>query len=304
MKRIRINEILSFLDSLNCEYRFTGTGDEIIEDICSLQEPQSCSICWIKSEKFASDGIISQLRGLGGMVVVCPFAIEGVGCIITDYPKGVFFSIANNFFYSENPRSVSPSATVLTDNIGMNVNIGAGCYIGPDVIIGDDTYIHPNVSIICPCVIGKSCEIFPGVVIGADGGGYYFSDGIPYRERHFKGVRIGDNVDIGSNTCIDRGLLTDTRIGSNVKIDNLCHIAHNAVIEDNCLIIAGTIICGSAHIENSAYLAPASVVLNQIKVGRGSTVGVNSAAIMDVKKDTTVFGTPARKLSSKNETDK
>ena len=109
------------------------------------------------------------------------------------------------------------------------------CYIGDEVEIGDDTVIHPNVSVICPCKIGRGCEIFPGVVIGADGFGYYMEHDIPYREIHFRGVVIGDHVDIGTNTCVDRGLLTDTVICDHVKIDNLCHIGHNVKIEENCL---------------------------------------------------------------------
>ena len=121
--------------------------------------------------------------------------------------------------------------------------------------------------------------------------------GIPYREIHFRGVVIGDHVDIGANTCVDRGLLTDTVICDHVKIDNLCHIGHNVKIEENCLIIAGTVICGSALIKRNAYLAPESVVMNQVTVGEGGMVGVNSAAITNVKDKVTVFGTPAKRLS-------
>ena len=108
---------------------------------------------------------------------------------------------------------------------------------------------------------------------------------------------IGDNVDIGANTCIDRGLLTDTVIGNNVKIDNLCQIAHNVKIEDNCLITAGALLCGSSVIRCGAYLAPGAVVLNQIKLGKKSTLGVNSVATYNVRDGITVFGTPAQRIT-------
>ena len=134
---------------------------------------------------------------------------------------------------SDFEHEISPAATVLTDKIGRNVHIGAGCYI------------CANVSIISPCKIGHNCEIFPGAVIGSDGGNYYKEDGIPRRSKHFKGVVIGDNVDIGANATIDRGELTDTVLCDNVKLGDLVHIAHNVRIEADCMVLAGAKICGS-----------------------------------------------------------
>ncbi len=271
--------------------------DFLIESISSLQDLKANSICWIKSEKYATEEVVKSICDIGTILVVCPFEIEGANCIITQYPKGVFFEILNHFFYKEFKHEISHNATVLTNKIGNNVHIGPNCYIGEDVTIGDNTIIHPNVSIISPCIIGHDCEIYPGVVIGADGYGYYFEDDTPHREKHFMGVRIGDNVDIGANTCIDRGLITDTVIKDNVKIDNLCHISHNVVVEENCLIIAGTVVCGSAVIKKNAYLAPGSTVLNQITVEERGMVGSNSLAVRKVKKGTTVFGVPGRCLN-------
>lgn len=292
-----INEILKFLIESGNEVIFIGNKNAEITTMSNLQDLKDHSICWIKNSRFATGEVVDNLKQLRSVLVVSPFEIEGVNCIITDYPKGIFFSILNHFFGKTFKHTISDSATVLTDRIGKNVHIGANCYIGDEVEIDDNTIIHPNVSVICPCKIGRNCEIFPGVVIGADGFGYYMKSDTPYRETHFKGVFIGDDVDIGANTCIDRGLLTDTIICSHVKIDNLCHIGHNVKIEENCLIIAGTVICGSALIRKNAYLAPDSVILNQIKVGEHAMVGVNSAAITNVKDKVTVFGTPAKRLS-------
>lgn len=292
-----VNEILEFLMESGKEVTFVGDRNAEITEMSNLQNLGEHSICWIKNSRFADRDVIENLKQLQDVLVVCPFEIEGVNCIITDYPKGIFFSILNRFFRNTFKRTISDRAVILTDKIGKNVHIGANCYIRDEVEIGDNTIIHPNVSVICPCKIGQNCEIFPGVVIGADGAGYYLENDIPYREIHFKGVLIGNDVDIGANTCIDRGLLTDTVICDHVKIDNLCHIGHNVKIEENCLIIAGTVICGSARIRKNAYLAPDCVVMNQIKVGEHAMVGVNSAAIVDVKERVTVFGTPAKRLS-------
>lgn len=297
MNKIACRDIVEFIENEVSGASFLGNGEGYVASICSLQEISDNSICWIKNRKYLSPGVAEELRRAEDILVVSPFKIDGVDCIVTDYPKGVFFHILNHFFAEDFKHSVSPRSTVLTEKIGRNVHIGENCYIGADVSVGDNTVIHPNVSIICPCKIGHGCEIFPGAVIGADGFGYYFKDGVPYRERHFRGVLIGDYVDIGSNSCIDRGLITDTVIKDHVKIDNLCHIGHNAVIEENCLIIAGTVICGSALVKKGAYLAPGAVILNQITVEEKAKVGANSLAVSHVRAGSTVLGVPGKRIS-------
>lgn len=291
-------EIKDYLISKGTVFQFNNNNEFEITRISSLQNLQEESICWIKSKKFATDDVIRDIKKKRTVLVVCPFEIESVNCIITQYPKGVFFDILNQFFSKGKIHEISEKAVIFSDKIGNNVHIGANCFIGDDVTIGDNTIIHPNVSIISPCVIGHDCEIYPGVVIGTDGFGYFFEEDIPYREKHFMGVKIGDYVDIGANVCIDRGLITDTEIRSHVKIDNLCHIGHNVVIEENCLVIAGTIICGSAWIKKNAYLSPGSVVLNQIIVEEKAKVGSNSLAISTVRAGSTVLGVPGKRITS------
>ena len=290
-----IDEVLDFLRRDGAEFQFSPASDEPFEikTFSSLNDIDDNCICWIKNKSFASEEVLDTLRNHKDSLVVCPFRIDGVHCIITAEPKRVIFSILNEFFSRGFKHEISPSATVLTNRIGSNVHIGPGCYICEDVSIGDNTIIHPNVSIISPCRIGHDCEIFPGAVIGADGGNYYKEDGVPHRSKHFKGVVIGDNVDIGSNTTIDRGLLTDTVIGNNVKLDNLVHIAHNDRIEDNCMIMAGAVICGSVTVKEGAYIAPNAVVINQSSIGENATVGLGSVVLKTVKDGVTVFGNPA-----------
>ena len=298
MKNIKVEEICGFLDKEGSGYEYLGNRDAEIHDFSNLQELSDAVTCWVKDKKYLSEDVVARLHEVKDVLVVAPFVIAGVNCLVTDYPKGVFFSILNHFFAAPFPHTISERASVLTDAIGKNVHIGPNCYVGPEVSIGDNTILHPNVVIDCPCTIGKNCELFAGVVIGADGFGYYKDDdGVPHREIHYKGVIIGDNVEIGANSCVDRGLLTDTVIGDNVKIDNLCHVGHNVRIDENCLIIAGNVICGSANIGRNAYLSPQCLVFNQVDVGAKATIGASSVAMFDVKPEITVFGNPARRLS-------
>lgn len=297
MKTIKVEEICRFLHQEGSKYEYHGKSDATIHDFSNLQELSDSVICWVKEKKYLSEDLVARLHELKDVLVVAPFSVAGVNCIMTDYPKGVFFSILNHFFAAPFPHTISERATVLTDDIGENVHIGPNCYVGPEVSIGDNTILHPNVVIDCPCKIGKNCEIFAGVVIGADGFGYYKDeDGVPRREIHYRGVIIGDNVEIGANSCIDRGLLTDTVIGDNTKIDNLCHVAHNVQMEENCLMTAQSGIAGSTVIEKGVYIAPGATILNQLTVGKNAWVGAGSTVIRNVKANNTVFGIPAIKL--------
>lgn len=293
MKKTTYTEIFEFLNDNRIEYEYYGNKNDYIISMCNLEEIEDHNICWIKKKKNLSSAVLESIQQHEGVLIIAPFQVDNANIIVTDYPKGTFFSILNKFFYNEPKPMLSTNSIILSDNIGKNVHIGDNSYIGPDVIIGNNTVIHQNVVIKCPCEIGESCEINSGVVIGTDGFGYYRNtDDIYEKERHYKGVIIGDNVDIGANTNIDRGLLSNTVIGSNTKIDALCKVGHNVVIEENCLIIAGTILCGSSRIKKNSYLAPASVVLNQVTVGEQSTVGVNSVAMWKVNDNTTIMGTP------------
>lgn len=190
---------------------------------------------------------------------------------------------------------MSPNSVVETNSIGKNVYIGHNCYIGKDVVIGDNVVIKNNVSIEGKVIIGNNAIIHSGVVIGSDGYGYYQDkEGRNIKVPHFGGVIIGENVEIGANTCIDRGTLDNTVIGNNVKIDNLCHIAHNVVIKDNCSVIALSMLGGSVVLEKDSYIAPGAIIKNQLKIGEKSLVGLGAVVIKDVEKNKVVAGVPAK----------
>jgi UDP-3-O-[3-hydroxymyristoyl] glucosamine N-acyltransferase len=210
-------------------------------------------------------------------------------------PKETFFEILNRFFVIPKKAGIELDSIVETQNIGTDVSIGHHCYICKDAIIGNNVSIKNNVIIECPAEIGDNTIIWSGVVIGTDGYGYYKKDdGINYKVPHFGGVKIGRNVEIGANTCIDRGVLVDTVIGNNVKIDNLCHIAHNVLIEDNVMITAMSALSGSSTVKENAYIAPGTLVLNQKTVGKNAFVGIGSVVIKNVQNSKAVFGVPAR----------
>lgn len=144
-------------------------------------------------------------------------------------------------------------------------------------------------------VYGDNFRVGRNTVIGGDGFGYEKNEMGEYEFfPHFGNVIIGNNVSIGSNSCIDRGTLSDTLIGNGVKIDNLVHIAHNVQIGDNCLIVAGTVVCGSAKIGNGTYVGANVTIREHLKIGSNVYIGMGSVVIKNISDNEMWYGNPAK----------
>ncbi|OTQ59183.1 UDP-3-O-(3-hydroxymyristoyl)glucosamine N-acyltransferase [Gilliamella sp. A7] len=150
--------------------------------------------------------------------------------------------------------------------LGDNCIIGAGCFIGKDTIIGAGTKLWSNISVYHNCVIGENCLIQSGTVIGADGFGYANDKGKWIKIPQLGRVVIGNNVEIGASTTIDRGALDDTVIGNGVIIDNQCQIAHNDIIGDHTAIAGGVIMAGSLTIGRHCLIGGASVINGHMEI--------------------------------------
>jgi UDP-3-O-[3-hydroxymyristoyl] glucosamine N-acyltransferase LpxD len=133
--------------------------------------------------------------------------------------------------------------------------------------------------------------------IGGYGFGYVREeDGTPIRMNHFGNVVIEENVVIGSSVCIDRAVIGSTILRKNVKVDNLVHIAHGAYIGQNTLIVAGSVIGGSARIGDNCFIGMGAMIKNKVKIGNGCTIGAGAIVLKDVPDGETWVGNPARKL--------
>jgi UDP-3-O-[3-hydroxymyristoyl] glucosamine N-acyltransferase len=177
---------------------------------------------------------------------------------------------------------------------GVRIHVGAGAYIDPSAEIGPGTTLHANVVIHAGTRIGARCVLHSGAVIGADGFGYEQDDeGKWFRIAHLGGVVIGNDVEIGANTCVDRGTFGDTRIDDNVKIDNLVHIAHNVVVRDNALIIAHAMVAGSVTVGKNVWIAPCASIRQKLSIGDDAVIGMGAVVVKDVAPGTTVMGVPA-----------
>ncbi len=197
---------------------------------------------------------------------------------------------------------VDPSAAVgPLVFVGSGARVGArtrllpGAYLGPQASIGCDGVLHPQVVVGSRCRLGDRVTVFGGTVIGADGFGYrQGDDGLSVKVPHVGHVIVGDDVEIGANSSIDRGRLDATQIGDGCKIDNHVHVAHNCVLGRGVVIAGHTTMAGSARIEDFVLVGGGARLNGHITVGRGAKVGGCAAVTKDVEPGVYVAGFPAR----------
>ncbi len=191
---------------------------------------------------------------------------------------------------------VHPDATVHdTAEIDPTASIGAKAVIGAFSVIGAGCVIHPGVVIGHRCTLGEGVIVHPNAVIGADGFGYRPSaDGTrPIKVPHIGRVEIGDGVEIGAGTCIDRGKFDATRVGAFTKIDNLVQVGHNCAIGRSCLICGCVGIGGSTTLGDGVTLGGGAGIGDNLTIGDGAKVAAYSAVMHDIEPGATVVGVPA-----------
>ncbi|MBD5482524.1 MAG: hypothetical protein HDR15_08415 [Lachnospiraceae bacterium] len=298
MKRLTAKTIYEYLKDFDPDLQMEGDSDTEVRGISSVNHYKEGCLTWVKGQDKAD----LVKKKITAVVCTSDIAIGAQVKFITDNPKNIFFVAADYLSESEYIPAIAETAELGSQiKLGAEVSVGTGTCIGDGVQIGDGTIIEANVTIGDHVIIGAHCHIKAGAVIGGRGFGYSKNNGTYRPVRHFGSVVIGNNVDVGSNTCIDRGTLDDTIIHDGVKIDNLCHIAHNVVIEENTLVIANSTICGSVHIGKNAYIAPHSVIMNQLEVGDGAVIGMAAVVTKDVKAGTVNTGCPSKTVRMRRE---
>jgi UDP-3-O-[3-hydroxymyristoyl] glucosamine N-acyltransferase len=206
----------------------------------------------------------------------------------------------------ENPSFIAENATTgeglylgafayIGDNakIGNNVSIYPNAYIGENVVIGDGTIVHPGATIYAECKIGTNCIIHAGVIIGADGFGFAPDENGEYQKvPQIGNVILEDNVEVGSNTTIDRATMGSTIIRRGVKIDNLCQIAHNVEVGRNTAMAAQVGIAGSAKIGEHVMIGGQAGISGHLHIADGTKIVAQSGIPSSVKKADTLMGSP------------
>lgn len=240
-------------------------------------------------------------------------APHGATLLVTPSPRGNIVKILG-VVYAEKPRfGINTNACVArgvffrkksTVYVGQfatvergavieeNVKIYPGAYIGRNVTIGKNTVVQTGAHIE-NATIGADCVINAGAVIGKDGFGYTRQDGHNVFIPHTGRVVLGNRVSVGANTCIDRGAMTDTRVGDGTKIDNLCQIAHGVVIGCECFLASGVGLAGGVVIGDRALLGGHVGIANGVHVGNDAEIGANSGVFRNVPDGARHMGYPA-----------
>lgn len=301
------------------EGRVVGDASVAITGVASVDAAEAGELVFAESARFLTAALQSHAAAVLTHPQLAPTEAVSKPLILVESPRAAFVRVLETF---DTPL-LAPPGVHATALIGQNVRLGEGVHIADNVtvgndvtvgdrvvllsgvrvgegcVLGDDTILFPNVVLYARVTVGKRCRLHAGCVLGADGFGY-ISVGVSLRKVPQLGsVEIGDDVEIGANSCIDRAKTGVTRIGSGTKIDNLVHVAHNVQVGQSCLLVAQVGIAGSATLGNGVVLAGQAGVSTHVHIGDGARVGGQAAVIGDVPPGVTVSGYPARPHAEK-----
>lgn len=278
-------------------------GDDIVvAGAASLSGAQPGQISFLADSKYLS--LLNETQASALVLASHHRDATGLPRIVTANPYAYFARVVDLL----NPQvahraevaetAVIGAATVVPDTayigpncvIGRNVALGqhvyleAGCVIGDNVVIGDHSVLHANVVVHHDCVIGTHCSLFAGCIIGADGFGYAEEGGSWVKIPQVGRTILGNHVDIGANTTVDRGALDDTVIEEGVKIDNLVQIGHNCRIGAHTVIAGCVGIAGSARIGRQCRVGGAAMILGHLEIADKVTISPGSMITRSLRK--------------------
>lgn len=304
--------------AIGAELVHDSAGSRSIDDLRPLREALPTHLTFLSNRKYA--GQLQETRAAACFVTRRHASQLPVGtaAIVTDEPHRAF-ALALRLYYSDALYSkaaasaadadghlihssaqiaqgaiVEPGAVVGREaHIGAGTTVAAGAVIGYRVTIGRDCYIGPGATL-THALVGDRVIVHAGARIGQDGFGFAMGAAGHLKLPQIGRVVIGDDVEIGANSTVDRGSLMDTVIGEGTKIDNLVQIAHNVVIGRHCIIVAQSGVAGSAELGDFVVMGAQSGVLGHVKIGNGAQIAGMAHVKNDIGVGARVGGTPAR----------
>ena len=288
---IRVNAVIGnkelILDGLNLCNRPTkkssiisyATNDTYVKSVQS----NSAIKCLIVSSKDsgAYEALLTERKGA---LLVC------------DDPEYTFFTLHNQLYFKTDfyPKWTNRRVIGKNPSIHETAVICDGTILGDNVIIGANTVIKPG------SIIDDYVEIGCNSTIGSEGFQTIKYNCVPLHIKHIGQVHLCNGVYVGDNTAICINLFDgETYVGENTKIDNLVHIAHNCFIGRNCVITAGTILCGSSILEDGAWIGVNSSILNKVTIGQNALIGIGSVVTRDIDQNSIAYGVPAKQRSNR-----
>lgn len=279
MVSIRLDALAAQLDA-----QLHGDGDIVITGVASMHSARSGQITFLSDSRYREQLNTTQASAVVVTEADLPYC--KAAALVVKNPYLTYARMAQLMDTTPQPAQNIASSAVIADDavlghnvaiganaviesgaqLGDGVVIGAGCFVGKQAKIGAGSRLWANVTVYHRVELGAQCLIQSGAVIGSDGFGYANERGNWVKIPQLGTVRIGDRVEIGANTTIDRGALDDTIIGDGVIIDNQCQIAHNVVIGDNTAVAGGVIMAGSLKIGRYCMIGGASVINGHMEI--------------------------------------
>lgn len=303
-----IEEIIAIT---NATLLTSGKEKEQIENICSIESASKNDLCFFYDKKNKDMAKSIKAKACITTQDLTNLIPEGVIVLTSDNPKLSFINLVSAFYSEHKPvAKTEPDASIaLTARIGKNCYIGHNVVIEDNVTIGDNCVIEANVVIcrgcqignncrignnasIAYCLMGNDCYVYTGARIGQDGFGFSVVEGRHKRIPQIGRVIIGNDVEVGANTCIDRGAIDDTIIGDGTRIDNLVQVAHNDKIGNCCILVSQTGIAGSCTLGDYVVCGGQVGLADHLKIGNGVQIGAQSGVMRDIEPGAIVMGTP------------
>ncbi|MFN0106078.1 MAG: UDP-3-O-(3-hydroxymyristoyl)glucosamine N-acyltransferase [Bryobacteraceae bacterium] len=276
---------------------FAGDGGREIRRAAALEWAGEDEIAFVASEKFAA----AAMAGQAGCLVMPPgYDVPGRTVIFATDPRAAFAQVIGILHPAERPApGIHPTAVIHPDaHVDETAHVGPYCVVGARSRIGAGCVLHSSVTVYRDVAVGTRTILHAGVVLGADGFGFV------WRGDHYENfpqigrVEIGQDVEIGAHSCVDRAALGVTSIGDGTKLDNLVHIGHNCRIGRHCVIAAQTGLAGGVVVEDRAMIGGQVGVGDKATIEAGAIVGSGAGILTSkiVRAGEPVWGTPARPL--------
>lgn len=295
-KKILVDDIVRFLGDKVLSV-IGNTLGVYIDNLADVERVNQTTLDWINPTKNNKQEIAQKSRAKVLLVDDTIVPPQGKVLIVVKNPKVALAEVGNYFFVERPKPFIHPTAV-----IDASAHIGKRCYIGPytvigKAIIGEGCIIDANVRVYDNVEIGDFCSIKASAVLGGEGFGFERDEnGNRFRFPQIGSLVIGNHVEVGSHTCIDRGALSETKVGDYTKINNLCHVAHNNTIGNNVCVAACVNLSGGNVIEDNVWISPHVSFRGYIHVGENAIIGTGAVVVCDVPSNETWIGNPAHKL--------